>query len=624
MSGGSYVAAAHALTAAQLAASSDASVPPLVDGSPEASHIANRGRYLVEDGICVTAVRFFIPALLNILALFFLFVWLGFMLADLDWLIGRAAVRWDANFLLPPMSIWAQWVLAAVALFGGAITLRGLAKDGGVKRYGVPLLGLCLLFLTGSSLVARMRETPALSDPNWWRDVRFWGVWLVVAIGLLVVSTYWTFAPPRTFASRLASRAVSLVAVSIPRAIGVVLLSVSTVKLAATLGPGVEDGASSTAQADAGIVIVVSLLGGFLASAIPNRVSLNRLYRRLLSRCFAVVRSWGVAGETTLVSGATLAGVAPPSHAGDTSFPGLLVCATANVRWRDPQGTRRSFAPFILSHDYCGVPGVDYAYFATSKLELGRVPSIRPWRKEPQLSLMSAVTMAGAALSPSMGRMTLPALRPFLAAINLRTGAWMPNPFSDRVRTRVALLHNPRPIFRDKGLGGGYDQLLSELFGMQAADGRQVYVTDGGHYDNLGLTTLLRAGCAEIWCVDAEPDKRGKARQLRQVLDLATSELGVEIQIDLSRFHVAEGCVAAAHAQGVIRYPGGSGGRLVVIKLGVTRAAPQEFREYRTRDRKFPYHPTILQWYSSARVDAYRKLGRLNARAALEAEQLRS
>ena len=37
--------------------------------------------------------------------------------------------------------------------------------------------------------------------------------------------------------------------------------------------------------------------------------------------------------------------------------------------------------------------------------------------------------------------------------------------------------------------------VFKEMFGFTSMNDRFLYVTDGGHYDNLGLTELLRRGC---------------------------------------------------------------------------------------------------------------------------------
>ena len=92
-------------------------------------------------------------------------------------------------------------------------------------------------------------------------------------------------------------------------------------------------------------------------------------------------------------------------------------------------------------------------------------------------------------------------------------------------------------------------------FGLHPADGSHVYVSDGGHHDNLGLLALLRARCKEIWCVDASPDRRGKAKALQLVIAQARDEVSVEIELSTAPFVVAGGLMAATHALGTIQYP---------------------------------------------------------------------
>src|SRR5262249_23474730 len=54
-----------------------------------------------------------------------------------------------------------------------------------------------------------------------------------------------------------------------------------------------------------------------------------------------------------------------------------------------------------------------------------------------------------------------------------------------------------------------------------------LYVSDGGHYENLGLVELMRRGCSRIYCFDASGGKQFAA--LGDAIALARSELGVEV-----------------------------------------------------------------------------------------------
>src|SRR5688572_33341177 len=55
---------------------------------------------------------------------------------------------------------------------------------------------------------------------------------------------------------------------------------------------------------------------------------------------------------------------------------------------------------------------------------------------------------------------------------------------------------------------------------------RSLYVSDGGHYDNLGLVELLRRGCRTIYCFDAGGGRTSGA--LADAIALARTELNVE------------------------------------------------------------------------------------------------
>lgn len=168
-------------------------------------------------------------------------------------------------------------------------------------------------------------------------------------------------------------------------------------------------------------------------------------------------------------------------------------------------------------------------------------------------------------------------------------------------------------------LGGGYDEFVPELFGLHTADGARIYVSDGGHYDNLGLTALLQARCREVWCIDSQADRSGRGGVLRKVIAHVRDELGVQIDLDVERFTATDGIAPSSHALGRIRYPNGDSGRLIVIKLAVTAESPIDLRQYQTTDRRFPHHPTWLQVYGHARLDAYRRLGYANAQVAAKA-----
>jgi hypothetical protein len=223
-----------------------------------------------------------------------------------------------------------------------------------------------------------------------------------------------------------------------------------------------------------------------------------------------------------------------------------------------------------------------------------------------------------------MGKLTHKPLTFLMALANVRLGVWIPNPrrlakwkqktvrapWQDKQRRAKDILKRPRPYY-----------LFLELLGRNRVDGKFLYVSDGGHYENLGLVELLRRGCLRIYCFDASGGNAFK--ELGDAIALARSELGVEIDIDPSAL-VAKGenevaehdCVA-----GTITYPGGIKGTLVYARTVMTEAVPFDVRAYHEGDTTFPHDSTANQLYTDQKFEAYRELGVVAGQNAIIAMQ---
>lgn len=615
VSGGSYLAATHALNAAYLAGAESASEepPPLAEGSQEAAYVVGHGQYLKHWRPLATMALW---AMLNFLAFAVLFLWTGVIFSG--WV--ALAEELAGSRLDPPDSDLAAFATALAAAFVGGrlLLLRGLYKDGGAVRVLMMVAGLLALFAAGPTIVSAMQRSPAFSDLGWWFSDWHWAIATAIAallIGLpLAVGR---IAPAR----RAAGIVAAWPAARLPAAVGLVAFSL----MATWMSPEFEAGTTA-----GWIVLWTALVGAVVMSEVCARASLHRLYRDRLASCFSVVRR--PEGPSSVPAAAPLSDLWPPPPESTNRIPRLLVCATANVIWDKAhparitvpiwRRSRRTHASFVFSHDVSGIPGVPGALYSTEQLERMMVPGGICRAPEPRLSLMTAVASTGAAISPAMGRKTSDLLRPVIALSNLRLGCWLPNPLSARTRRKVAEAGcDWRPPRR---ITVGYDEFVPELFGLHRSDAARVYISDGGHYDNLGLLALMRARCREIWCVDAEADAKGKADQLRGVLELAHEELEVDssdFQAALDAFRASDRILGTDHLVGQLKYKDGSPLALTVIKLGVTAATKDEFAELRRADHPFPYHntfwpPCSVMWYSQQRMDGYRRIGR---RVALRA-----
>ena len=301
------------------------------------------------------------------------------------------------------------------------------------------------------------------------------------------------------------------------------------------------------------------------------------------------------------------------SHNHKTS-PSLLVCSAVNISNYGLTPTGKKVASFVFSAKNLGSTNCDsIGLIPTDMYEEGVSQRMRP-----DLTLPAAVSISGAAISPEMGKMTRAPLRALLALGNVRLGVWVPNPANvDRYRAR-----QNRRLFPYAFTHASY--LLREMFGYDHANSKFLYVTDGGHYENLGLVELLRKRCTKIVCIDASGEKIDSFGTIFDAIRMADSEL----QVDFSSFDPTvmgpaahdPTLVETPYVKGKFSYDGGKVGEIVIVKAGVPIDAPAELLDYRKGNPSFPYDTTLDQFFGADRFDAYRRLGALCTEKALQDE----
>jgi hypothetical protein len=178
---------------------------------------------------------------------------------------------------------------------------------------------------------------------------------------------------------------------------------------------------------------------------------------------------------------------------------------------------------------------------------------------------------------------------------------------------------------RKRWLQPDLQHLWAEAAGSLHLDGRWIYVTDGGHYENLGMVEALRRMPDHLIVVDASGDVPGGFGTLGQAIALARSELGVQIEIksvdDLKPND--KGLCAKPYVIGEFSYPGKEAGDaslhyLIYIKLAVPTSAPLDVIAYQQKHSTFPTDSTLQQLYDDQEFEAYRELGYYCAQAAVQ------
>jgi hypothetical protein len=468
-------------------------------------------------------------------------------------------------------------------------------------------IGLFLVvFPIGSLWLSRLVETISRTA----RIDRFLSTWLVIwiAIVILVVAVLAVLAIARRYQVIWPANLIGIVA-------GPLILLIPFLASAgyySVMTFGLPDWFM--------LVVIASVLSVLAFLAHTNSVSLHSFYRSRLASVFCMYRKHDAHGRATATSIAYSEPVWLSSLAEVGSGPRLVTCAAVNLSDREtPVGRRCDSITF--SSDYSGSPSL--GMYATEDWEgLSRVGGA-------QLTVPSIMAISGAALSPVMGRRTVPSVRFLLALLNVRLGVWVVNPSaSANVSVQSASSSRwtgqsdqgrsvPRRIlaaFQRSWREPGLLHVLREAMGRMGRGARFVYVTDGGHWDNLGLVELVRRRCSDVVVFDASFDPRDRFLGLQTAVGLCRSELGVDVEIDpeplrRKRLEADSGLAESAVVVGEIRYPDQPIGRLVYSRAIVSQDSPADLKLLAASRSDFPDKSTGDQFFDDTVFEAFRALG---------------
>jgi hypothetical protein len=242
-------------------------------------------------------------------------------------------------------------------------------------------------------------------------------------------------------------------------------------------------------------------------------------------------------------------------------------------------------------------------------------------------SIGTAMAASGAAISPNWGYHTSPAVAALLAIFNVRIGWWTGNP--------------RRQDYWDNYAPGAY-YLTAELLGATNDSGRYVYLSDGGHFENLGIYEMVRRRMKYIIACDADADPNYDFADLANAVEKCRRDFGVEIDIHTSAirpvksrdFRVEIDMNTSAirpvksaddgtgqqfskshFAVGTITYPKSGAekeaftGVLLYIKSSLTGNESADVLGQRSADSDFPHDTTVNQFFNETQFEVYRALG---------------
>lgn len=365
-------------------------------------------------------------------------------------------------------------------------------------------------------------------------------------------------------------------------------------------------------------LLTFPILFGYDRATLLNALSLNGVYEDRIQQ------TWMIAARPRVTDPTEAANHLPGSVAswhsvwnrpdltvmdvrgnGAPTLPYPLICATLNIPGsRGDKLPERKADSFVIAPLYSGSA-------------MSRWSPTVSLKGISDMSLARAASISGAAVSPNMGEKTSRTFAVLTTLFNVRIGRWLPNPRPALGRGILLRVLNAFPAVL----------YARELLGIATREDEFVYLSDGGHFENLGVYELFRRRCRYIVAVSSDnlggngSDTMGN---LGTALRMARVDFGVEVDIPTLKpllRNPENGRVLSYFSVGVIRYPGAAKGdetattgTFVLIKTGlVDESLTADLIQYLAGNPAFPYDSTFDQQYDQPQFESYRHLGYLAA-----------
>ncbi|MCW3090544.1 MAG: Patatin-like phospholipase [Ferruginibacter sp.] len=262
----------------------------------------------------------------------------------------------------------------------------------------------------------------------------------------------------------------------------------------------------------------------------------------------------------------------------------------------------RKAESFIFSPLYCGFDfstvrssvnsvnkSYDYGFRRTEKYA---------YPNDDGPGIGTAMAISGAAVNANQGYHSSAGTAFLLTVFNVQMGWWIGNPRKGKWQQS------------DPDFGLGY--IFYNLTGQTNTKNEFVCLSDGGHFDNMGLYEMVRRRCAFIILGDSEQDENFSCEGFANAIRRCRIDFGAEIVIDIDDIVKRENHFSKQHyAIGEIRYSGDKTptGVILYIKSSITGDEPVDVTEYAKKNPTFPHQTTADQFFDEEQFESYRKLG---------------
>ncbi len=330
-----------------------------------------------------------------------------------------------------------------------------------------------------------------------------------------------------------------------------------------------------------------------------NKFSLHGMYRMRLIRAFL---------------GASNTNRQPNLFTGFDSTDNIPMCALTRAKplhlvnmtlnlvgGRNLAWQQRKAEPFTSTRLHTGSFRVGYRQ---SSLYGGRY---KEHAKKLPITLGTAITISGAAASPNMGYHSSPLLGIVMTLFNARLGWWLGNP-----KARNDLWKLPGPRF-------GIRPFIDEALGLTNDTADWLYLSDGGHFENLGLYEMVLRRCSLIVVCDAAADPAYKYEDLANAIRKIRIDLGIPIEFDPPSLPMSptgwptEKFSGRHCAIATINYHAVDGdvepGTLIYVKASCNGNESPDVKQYAASNPSFPHESTAEQFFNESQFESYRRLG---------------
>ncbi|HUI85322.1 MAG TPA: hypothetical protein VL240_13925 [Candidatus Binatia bacterium] len=347
---------------------------------------------------------------------------------------------------------------------------------------------------------------------------------------------------------------------------------------------------------------VLAILGNLFINV--NTFSLHGMYRMRLTRAYLGASNFArhpdaftnFDPEDNLYE--LLLPCAPdaPLHVINTA---LNVVATRNLAWQQRKAESFTFSPVS-----CG------------SWRLGYVPTA-VYGGSRGVRVGTAMAISGAAVNPNMGYNSSPLVTLLMTFFNTRLGWWLPNPLWPSLRNWNPESERAQAFLRKNGPTLALMPLLDEALGRTDDTYQWVELSDGGHFENLGLYEMVLRRCHSIVVVDADADPDLQFEDLGNAIRKIEIDLGIPITFPGYEDGVPmKKGVAAGNLyclEGEIGYDcvdaGAPRGTLIIIKPVLNGTEPPDILAYHASHATFPHESTANQFFNEAQFESYRHLG---------------